>query len=60
LISAKINFKLWSGGGPSKWRKNYKNVKPNYHLAVGYEDVKDAILKYSLRVRVASLENRQA
>jgi len=60
LTSAKIDFKLWSGGGPSRRRENYKNVKPNHHLAVGYKDVKDTILKYSIGMRMASLENRRA
>jgi len=52
LRGANIRFRQWNGGGSNKVAKNGKCPRPNYHLAVNYEDVKHAILRYSLRLQL--------
>ena len=50
LRTANICFRLWSGGSRNKLTSNGRRTKPNYHLAVDYEDVKHSISRYSLRM----------
>ena len=56
LKRANIDFKQWRGSC-NKQKENGKKVKPNYHLAIRYEDVKHAISKYSLRIKATNLES---